>query len=156
MQIQKTIGLLCFLAGMQACLAGTESFLQADDEPLCNMSEAITPAKCVPAHQQPPRANPFEPDDKSGCINYYYLWCWPDPETGCWTAGYGEVIPGNCMYQLDEAVSGFCFNEYNETDVVLQYYRSECEFMDGECQCLWIVGGEVALVYTTCNCARIG
>jgi len=155
MQFHKIVGAACILAGMLACLSGTESWLQADDEPYCNVSEAIAPAKCIPAHQQPPRSNPFEPDYDIGCINYYYLWCWPDPEIGCWTEGYGDVIAGNCVYIIDEVNNGFCYNEYNETEVILQYHRSECEFMDGVCQCLWIIGGETPIGYITCNCARI-
>lgn len=126
------------------------------EESPCELSEAIAPAICIPAHQDPPRANPWLPDTADGCINYFSLFCWPDPEIGCWTEGYGEAVFGECQHDFGESAIGFCFNGYKETGVVLQYHRSECAFTPGGyCECIWLIGGQTPQGFIVCDCAQI-
>jgi len=153
MPFQKMMGCVCVLAGIVACLSGMDSVLRA--EPLCQVAEGISPAICIPAHQEPPRANPWIPDDGAGCVNYYYLFCWPDPEIGCWTEGFGQAIWGECEHYLGESPTEICFDDYNETEVVLQHHRSECEFYEAVCECIWIIGGQSSISFTVCNCGAI-
>jgi len=156
MSVQRYFSIALLLAGTVTCFIGLESALRADEEePYCTISEEISPAVCVPAHQVPPHSSPVEPDTKLGCVNYFYLWCWPDPEIGCWTEGYGVTQAGECFHSFSEEAFGMCFDNYDEQQVVLQYHRSECEFYNANCECIWIIGEQVPHAYWVCDCAVV-
>lgn len=153
MSLQRSLSCVMILAGILACVSGLETAVGAQGP--CTPDPGVGPAICIPAHQVPPQQEPWHNDTPAGCINYYYIWCWPDPEIGCWSEGYGMAMPSECMYNLDESAVGTCYNNYQEELVTLQYHRSECEFFEARCECVWIVGEEPDHLAPMCSCTII-
>ena len=160
MSRKRILALLFMLAGGMILASGAESVVCGDDgdedeEWECPLGPGMTPALCEPAHAHPPQRAPFEDDFGEGCVNWFYLWCWPDTEIGCWVEGYGFGIYGVCEHTLDEYTTGTCFDNYNTTVLQLQYHHSECDFFNGQCQCLWVIGGQPPQPYKVCDCAQV-
>ncbi|WP_437227979.1 hypothetical protein SH661x_000653 [Planctomicrobium sp. SH661] len=151
MSLMRLGSCLLILAGSVLTVVGMDSGVRAS----CEVSEEITPAQCIPAHQVPPVGAPFEDDPSLGCVNYYYIWCWPDPEIGCWTEGYGTAAPGECEHSLGDPATHRCYENYRQDPVVLQYHRSECEFYEANCECIWIIGEYAPIQETVCNCVDV-
>jgi hypothetical protein len=147
---KRVLAGVLILAGVIISLAGMDSAVQGAT---CNIHAPIYPAVCFPAGQWPPQPAPLEEMNPEGCVNWYYLWCWPDQNIGCWVEGYGFPEPGVCNHSLLEGETRLCYNNYLETTVMLQYHRAECGFIDGECMCYWVVGEYAPVPAKTCDCA---
>lgn len=152
MVAKRVLASLLIFAGIASSLVGMESAVQGE---LCNINGPIYPAICFPAGQWPPQPAPWHEMNPEGCVNWYYLWCWPDQNIGCWVEGYGFPEPGVCNHSLLEGELGNCYNNYLEITVTLQYHRAECDFRDGVCMCLWVIGEYAPVGAQTCDCAAV-
>jgi hypothetical protein len=77
-----------------------------------------------------------------GCESSWYFWCVPSAGSSCGgIEGYGHLIPGQCQLYVSEVHNQNCVENALQTAVLMRYHRSECQFYDGACQCMWILGG---------------
>jgi len=116
----------------------------------CIPGEAVSPAKCVPAHT----VTVNEILTNTSCESYYG-YCVPSTGSQCGNSGWEYAVNGACELTLpDNSETPVCTDNQRTTVVTVGYYQTSCFRNWSTCECMnYVILYPSSMNVIVCDCA---
>ena len=137
MIVNKFLAVVAMIGGLICCGSAYQNQAVAIE---CDPAPVQVNAEC----ESPVVSGPHETQEIGGCQSSYYWWCVPKPGSNCGTvAAYGIVFDAYCRSVTGQSPGPTCIEDAGASQTfVVPWYQTDCQFLDGTCTCVYIIGSE--------------